>query len=108
MRAFGQRAQWIVSALILAGVSLAVLLTGGVVRLDDAYQQRLLTKLALVAGLLSFAAWNRLRLTPQLTTDYAAGVAMLRNSIRCEIALALAILGASAWLVATAPAPEPL
>lgn len=106
MRVFGRRAAWIVGALLIAGAGLAVLLTGGVLQPDGAYQQRLLIKLALVAALLSFAAWNKLRLTPLLATDYAAAVSRLRVSIRWEIAIALVILTVSAWLVTTAPAPE--
>jgi putative copper export protein len=103
METFGRRAVWIVTLLVTAGALLALLLTGGVVRLDSAYQQRLLIKLALVALLLTLAAINKLRLTPLLARDYALGAARLRMSIRIEIAVAGIILAASAWLVATAP-----
>jgi putative copper export protein len=102
MTAFGRRAAWIVGTLLAAGVLLAVILTGADLRLG-AYQQRLLIKLALVALLLSLAAFNKLRLTPLLQTDYARGLARLRVSIRAEIAVGAVILCASAWLVATAP-----
>jgi putative copper export protein len=84
-------------------VLLVLLLTGGMVDLDSAYQQRVLIKLGLVALLLSLAAVNKLRLTPLLQRDYARGAARLRTSIRMEIAVAALILCASAWLVATAP-----
>jgi putative copper resistance protein D len=100
---FGARALWVVTALLLAGALLALLLTGGVVRLESAYQQRLLAKLLLVAAMLSIAAWNKLRLTPLLRRDYAAGASRLCASIRVEIAAALALLAATAWLVGTAP-----
>jgi len=100
---FGRRALWIVGALLGAGVLLAILITGGVVRLENAYQQRLLIKLGLVAAILATAAWNKLRLTPLLRGDFELGAARLRASIRLEIALALAILAATAWLVGTAP-----
>jgi putative copper export protein len=53
--------------------------------------------------LLSIAALNKVRLTPLLARDYAEGAARLRTSIRVEIAVALLVLCASAWLVATAP-----
>ncbi len=102
MEAFGSRAALVVGVLLAAGATLAVLLTGGVVRLDSAYQQRLLVKLALVPVLLSIAALNKLRLTPLLKKDYALGVSSLRTSIRVEIGVALAILAVSAWLVGTA------
>jgi copper resistance protein D len=101
--AFGARAVWVVAGLLAAGVLLAVLLTGGVLHLDSAYQQRLLIKLLLVAAILAIAAFNKLRLTPLLRQDYAAGARRLRASIRLEVAVALAILAASAWLVATSP-----
>lgn len=105
IESFGRRAVCIVIALLTAGVILAVLLTGGVVNLDDAYQQRLLIKLALVALLLSIAAFNKLRLTPQLRLNYALACARLRASIRLEVGVAIAILVATAWLVGTAPRP---
>jgi copper resistance protein D len=101
--AFGARAVWIVAGLLAAGVLLAALLTGGVVRLDSAYQQRLLIKILLVAAILAIAAFNKLRLTPLLRQDYVAGARRLRASVRLEVAVALAILAASAWLVATSP-----
>jgi putative copper export protein len=100
---FGARAMWVVGALLAAGALLALLLTGGAVRLDSAYQQRLLLKLLLVAAMLSIAAWNKLRLTPLLQRNYAAGASRLSASIRMEIAAALAVLAATAWLVGIAP-----
>lgn len=100
---FGGRAILVVGGLLAAGLLLVLLLTGGAVRLDSAYQQRLLIKLTLVALLLSIAAVNKLRLTPLLRRDYALGAARLRASIRVEIAVAALILCASAWLVATGP-----
>ncbi len=104
-RAFGQRAAWVVGALVVAGVVLLVALCGAELRLDTPYQQRFVIKLALVAGLLSFAAWNKQRLTPLLETDYASGALKLRRSIRCEMVLALATLAATAWIVSTSPDP---
>jgi putative copper export protein len=100
---FGSRAVLVVGGLLAAGALLVVMLTGGMLRLDGAYQQRLLIKLGLVAALLSIAAWNKLRLTPLLRQDFARGTRCLRASIRVEIAVAAIILSATAWLVATAP-----
>jgi putative copper resistance protein D len=102
-RAFGQRAAWVVGTLVVAGVVLLVALCGAELRLDNHYQQRFVVKLALVAGLLSLAAWNKQRLTPLLETDYASGALKLRRSIRCEMVVALAILAATAWIVSTSP-----
>jgi putative copper resistance protein D len=103
IESFGGRAVLVVGGLLAAGALLVLLLTGGTVDLDIAYQQRLLIKLALVALLLVLAAVNRLRLTPLLARDYQRGAAQLRTSIRLEIAVAALILAATAWLVSTAP-----
>jgi putative copper export protein len=103
VESFGSRAVLVVGGLLTAGALLVVMLTGGMVRLDSAYQQRLLIKLGLVAALLSVAAWNKLRLTPLLQRDFATGANHLRASIRVEITLAAIILCATAWLVGTAP-----
>lgn len=103
VRGFGRRAVGVVAALLVAGVVLLIVLCGGELRPDSAYQQRFVVKLALVAGLLSLAAWNKLRLTPLLDASYALGVAKLRRSIRCEIAVAVVILAATAWIVSTSP-----
>ena len=100
---FGSRAVLVVGGLLAVGALLVLLLTGAMVDLDSAYQQRLLIKLGLVALLLALATVNKLRLTPLLQRDYARGAARLRTSIRMEIAVAALILCASAWLVATAP-----
>jgi putative copper resistance protein D len=100
---FGSRAVLVVGALLTAGALQVVMLTGGEVRLDIAWQQRLLIKLGLVAALLSVAAVNKLRFTPLLTRDYALGAARLRTSIRVEIAVAFTILASTAWLIGTAP-----
>ena len=103
MRTFGQRAAWIVGMLLVVGAALLIVLCGGEVRPDSAYQQRFIIKLALVAALLSLAAWNKLRLTPLLAESYALGAARLRRSIRGEMAVALVILAATAWIVSTSP-----
>lgn len=100
---FGRQALWIVAVLVAAGAVLALLLTGAELDLDIAYQQRLLIKLGLVAALIAVAAVNKLRLTPLLRTDFAAGAHKLRASIRIEITVAAAILLATAWFTATAP-----
>jgi copper resistance protein D len=100
---FGARAILVVGGLLTAGALLVLLLTGGEVRLDVAWQQRLLIKLGVVSLLLLIAAFNKLRFTPLLARDYASGAARLRMSIRVEIAVAALILCASAWLVSTAP-----
>jgi putative copper export protein len=105
VRGFGRRAVRVVAALLAAGTVLLIALSDGELRLDSAYQQRFVVKLTLVAALLSLAAWNKLRLTPLLDESYAMGAAKLRRSIRCEIAVALVILAATAWIIGTSPSP---
>lgn len=100
---FGSRAILVVAGLLTTGALLVILLMGSTLDLDIAYQQRLLIKLFLVALLLSVAAVNKLYLTPLLRRDYERGAARLRTSIRIEIAIAIVILAATAWLVSTAP-----
>jgi putative copper export protein len=98
MEAFGSWAVWIVTTLLVAGALLAIVLTGAEVRPERAYQQRLVVKLVLVAAILAIAAWNKLRLTPLATICARRRAARVHT---LEIAAALAILAASAWLVAT-------
>jgi putative copper export protein len=105
VRTFGRRAVGVVAALLVAGVVPLIVICGGELRPDSAYQQRFVVKLTLVAALLSLAAWNKLRLTPLLDESYALGVAKLRRSIRCEIAVALVILATTAWIISTSPSP---
>ena len=61
------------------------------------------TEAVLVAGLLSLAAWNKLRLTPLLSKNYLLGAVKLRRSIRSEIAVASIILATTAWIISTSP-----
>jgi putative copper export protein len=103
VREFGRRAMGVVAALLAAGAVLLIVLSGAEFRPDSAYQQRFVVKLTLVAVLLSLAAWNKLRLTPLLDESYALGAAKLRRSIRCEIAAAVVILAATAWIIGTSP-----
>jgi putative copper resistance protein D len=103
VEAFGAWAAWVVAALLGTGVLLLLIITGVQLNVDSDYQQRFLVKLLLVAGLLSIAAWNKLRLTPLLRRDPQSGAARLRGSIRLEIAVALSILAATAWITSTAP-----
>lgn len=103
IRTFGRRALWIVGALLIAGALQLISLTGGELILDNEYQQRFARKLMLVAILLAFAAWNKLRLTPLLEINYAAGARKLRRSIKAEIAIAALILAATAWIITVSP-----
>ena len=94
---FGRLALWMVGALITAGLVLLGLLLG---RLDALwsgdYGRMVIVKLALVAVLLGFAAFNKLRLTPRLAAGDVAAVGQMRRSIIAELILAGFILTVTA------------
>lgn len=100
---FGHRAIWIVAALVAGGVLVFAVLIGAQLNLESTYQQRFLLKIALVAGLLSIAAWNKLRLTPLLSRDHEAGRTRLRDSIKVELLVALLVLVTTAWALNSSP-----
>lgn len=86
-----------VGALIVSGGTLLWLLLGTVdAALNSAYGQVVLLKLALVAGLLTLAALNKFRLTTRIARGDIAAAASLRRSIGAEIAVAGAVLVATA------------
>jgi putative copper resistance protein D len=96
---FGAAAQFVVGALVAAGVTLLWLLLGSLSQLwMSAYGRCLTLKLGLVAGLLYCAAFNKLRLTPRLTAGDPAALHSLRVSIRLELSLGVMILVATAAL----------
>ena len=92
-RSFGVAAIYVVAVLLLAGVLLlAVLLSAPSELWTSAYGRLVTIKLVAVAGFLSVAAFNKLRLTPRLVAEDRRAVIALRRSIRVEIAIALVIL----------------
>ena len=104
LRRFSAMAWLAILLLVAAGTTLAALQLGRVGALvETAYGQRLLAKLALVAGLLLIAAANRWWLTPALTAGKDAAIQRLSASIGMEIGLGLAILAATASLGETVP-----
>lgn len=100
---FGRIAQIVVAALVSAGGILACFLLTGVHELwYGEYGRLLLGKVCLVAGLLSLAAINRWRLTPRLLANDAAALRALSLSIKAELAIAFAVLCATAALTSLA------
>jgi putative copper resistance protein D len=77
--------------------------------LTTLYGQLLSLKLLLFAGMLAFAAVNRFRLTPALSSSLTQGLTTtaalthLRRSLLLETALAAIVLGLVAWLGTLAP-----
>lgn len=90
---FGQIAMGGVGLLLLAGVTLATLLTGGLTPLlTTGYGQFLIGKILIVAVLLLFAAANKWRLVPAFERGDATASRRLRRSIALEMALIAVIL----------------
>ncbi len=103
LQAFSTLAVPAVACLILAGVVLGVLqLEAWSALVTTDYGQRLLAKLALVAGLLGLAALNRLLLTPALGRA-PADTRWLRLTIGTELALAAGVVVLTASLGAVPP-----
>jgi putative copper export protein len=96
---FGSAALAAVAVLTIAGVVVLSRFLGHAAALwGSAYGLAMCVKLAWVAGLLSLAAFNKLRLTPRLEAGDAAAIGPLRRSIQGEMLLAALILLATAVL----------
>lgn len=103
---FGTAAVFVVGGLIAAAVMLLWLMLGGLSQIWASDYGRYITlKLALVAGLLSLAAFNKLRLTPRLQVGDPAAVRGFQASIACEMLLAILILAVTAALTTLAGPP---
>ncbi|MEM1148976.1 MAG: CopD family protein [Pseudomonadota bacterium] len=103
---FGQLAVFAVAVLILAGISLAWLLSGSAAALfETAYGLSLLLKVAVVAVLLGFAAWNKLRLVPAVRAETPGAAHALRRSIALEILAVVLILLATATITSVTTPP---
>jgi copper resistance protein D len=103
---FGTAATAVVALLAMAGLALLFMLLGHFSALwNSSYGGYLIAKLALVACLLSFAAYNKLRLTPQLLAGDGGAVRRLRMSIRAEMILGALILMVTAALTTLTSPP---
>jgi copper resistance protein D len=103
---FGRAAVGAVSLLLLAGVILLAALLGSASELwRSDYGRTACVKLTLVACLLAFAAFNKLRLTPRLTAGERAAARALRRSIAAEMAMAGAVFLATAALTTLSGPP---
>jgi copper transport protein len=99
-----------VGALLASGVLQSIAELHAVADLwDSAFGRAILVKAALMAGLIAIGAWNRGRGRPLLARRAAAGEPpgrtgfLLRRALRAELALMLAVLGATAALASYAP-----
>ena len=103
---FGNVAALGVAFLIFAGTALAWLLSGSVTALfGTAYGLGLLLKVAIVAVLLGFAAFNKVRLVPALRAEKAGAAHALRRSILMEMLAVVMILLATATITSVTTPP---
>ncbi|EAQ23079.1 copper resistance D family protein [Roseovarius sp. 217] len=103
---FGRKALWVVGGLVIAGLATLLIVTGGqLALLTSAYSQFFAIKLALFAGVVGLAAWNKLRLTPALEQDAPDAATRMSRSLKLESILLVAILLITAAL-STVSAPE--
>jgi copper resistance protein D len=103
---FSAVAVFVVAGLMAAAVPLLCLLLGDFAGLwRSTYGRCIALKLAFVAGLLSLAAYNKLRLTPRLRAGDADAVRSLRTSIRLEMGLAVLVLAVTGTLTTVAGPP---
>lgn len=96
---FSRQALVVVGVLLTSGTILIIIILG----IDHlphwtAYVRTLSTKLLLVSAVLAAAAFNRLRITPQLAVGDAGAALALRRSISVETSFFAAVLAATAWL----------
>jgi copper resistance protein D len=103
---FGRIAMGGVGALLAAGAAVLWILLGSFSELwASGYGRIASMKIALVACLLSLAAWNKLRLVPRIVSADPAAVRSLRRSIRAEMLVAGLILLITAALTTLAGPP---
>ena len=102
--AFSYRAVAFVAAIVASGVVISwIQLATPAALLSTAYGYRLVAKVALFAGLLALAAYNKLILTPRISRGVAVAAATLRRVIVIEYTIIVLILGAAVSLTLVEP-----
>ncbi len=101
---FSTRAVWTVAALFISGAVIAFVQVETPANLFTTdYGVRLAVKIMLFLAVLGIAAYNKIKLTPRLTSGDPAGAASLRRSITVEYGVMVIILVAAVSL--TLPSP---
>jgi putative copper resistance protein D len=109
LRQFSGVGSAVVAVLILTGLANGLLVVGGwkgvAMATGTLWEQLLIVKLALFAGMLGLAWSHRTRLTPRLGRDLADPAAWraLRLSLAVELALGIVIVAMVAWLGTLSP-----
>jgi copper resistance protein D len=102
---FGKLALRVVAVLLAAGASLLLMLIGSAAQFwASDYGRMMAIKLLAVAALLSFAAWNKLVLTPRLLRGDARAKGLFRRSVLAEMGVgAVILLTTAAFTTFTGP-----
>jgi putative copper export protein len=99
VRAFSRQAMIVVALLLGAGLWLVLTLVDfGGRHWVTPYVLNLSVKIGLAACALAVAAWNKVRLTPRLSSHHVTGAGALRLSIMVELMVIVAVLAATAWM----------
>lgn len=102
--AFSQRAVWLVSAIVASGLIISwIQLDVPAALVTTSYGLRLIAKVALFAMLLALAAYNKLALTPRITSGLKEAATQLLQIIRLEFLLIVLVFGAAVSLTLTEP-----
>ncbi len=102
--AFSYRAVGFVAAIVVSGVVISwIQLSTPAALISTTYGYRLIVKVALFAGLLSLAAYNKLILTPRIESGWVEASRALRRVILIEYSLILLILAAAVSLTLVEP-----
>jgi copper transport protein len=99
LQRFSRTIPWLLCVLLASGTVLAVIqVERRAALLSTDYGNVLIAKLALVAGLLALAAFNRWRLTPAIARGDAAARHSLIRAVAVEVLVAALVLGTvAAW-----------
>lgn len=104
---FGRAAMIIVPALVLAGLVMGWMLTGNLTALTSTgYGLALITKIALVAMVLTLAAANKLRFVPAMQAGNTNAARHLARAIQIETTVILAVFAATATLTSVLTLPK--
>ena len=96
---FSWLAGWMVPVIAIAGIAMALVLTGAdTTALTQPYGEFLLAKLAIFVLLMFVAAYNKLRLTPALRDSQHDALGTLRRTIVAEYLMIVAVLSITAAL----------
>ena len=109
---FSTVASGLLAVLALSGVLLGWRIVGSWSRLvEETYGRLLLVKVALVLVVVAVAAYNRLRLVPQVGDDAGhdarrRGAGLVRRAVIAEAAVLVAVLGVTGFLTQKPPGGE--